>query len=432
MDTSSSVKHCGACDHPCGPDATCAMGRCKPRCGPKQVLCDGQCVALSVDENHCGACGRHCGGGRCEYGQCLPVVVTSGVEKPLAMVSDGTTLYWISANAVSTVPVDGARAPMVAHPTHGAASALPTRIVIDGDELFWVERSRTLDGDTERSLMKGLLDQGVVKQIEPLLVSPGYLGTVDASLGSVWVTKQPKAGLPTIGTIDRKGGGNAISYQASSEESFRLLAVVYYQQNNRVMTCRVSSCEPEVLPFPDALDMEANQDGLYVAIADKIMACLSTFCSRHDKRPVTVLSNQSPQRIALDDEGVYWSNTTSLNMCPLPKCSNAIGYPFAQGEVPDGPIAVDRDWVYYTTSNAAVATIRRVRKPLLGSPSSSVGQDAGTTGDKHARGLEVPLIKKTHGDHYPCPDNPTCAWRVDCGKRGCNSDAFISFVVHVP
>lgn len=74
VDPQSDAEHCGACDTPCAPEASCQAGTCVASCDAPEVGCDGTCHDLSNDEQHCGACDMPCPAGQpCVEGQCVAV-----------------------------------------------------------------------------------------------------------------------------------------------------------------------------------------------------------------------------------------------------------------------------------------------------------------------------------------------------------------------
>ena len=80
----TSNENCGACGHACKAGEMCSQKHCV--CDPSQtnccedgqVVCDGQCVALSSNPDHCGACGKKCPGVALDGGANVQVTCEKG------------------------------------------------------------------------------------------------------------------------------------------------------------------------------------------------------------------------------------------------------------------------------------------------------------------------------------------------------------------
>lgn len=76
VDTSTDVKHCGACGKACEAGQECKAGKCETTCEEKQTACGASCVDISSDVKHCGACDNACQTGySCQKGECSPCPV---------------------------------------------------------------------------------------------------------------------------------------------------------------------------------------------------------------------------------------------------------------------------------------------------------------------------------------------------------------------
>jgi hypothetical protein len=70
VDTQTDGRHCGECDHNCGPIDICVGGECVD-CEAGFFACEGECIDISNDPENCGGCGVACPDGRtCEGYQC--------------------------------------------------------------------------------------------------------------------------------------------------------------------------------------------------------------------------------------------------------------------------------------------------------------------------------------------------------------------------
>jgi hypothetical protein len=78
----------------------CLSGACQ--CPQETTACGGACANLQTDGVNCGRCGHGCQGGLCAAGVCQPfalvpeTVLKSLMVNPIAIASDGTTVYFSS------------------------------------------------------------------------------------------------------------------------------------------------------------------------------------------------------------------------------------------------------------------------------------------------------------------------------------------------
>jgi hypothetical protein len=69
VDLSADPAHCGGCNAPCPPGASCAGGTCA--CGGALMACGSSCVDTTFDSAHCGGCNSPCPSGAiCAASQC--------------------------------------------------------------------------------------------------------------------------------------------------------------------------------------------------------------------------------------------------------------------------------------------------------------------------------------------------------------------------
>jgi len=89
---------------------------------------------LQTDPKHCGRCGHDCLGGACNAGKCESVVVKGGLENPVDLVADATSVY-VTTRANGTVlriaKADGKTDVLASG--HKEARG----VTLDGQNLFW-------------------------------------------------------------------------------------------------------------------------------------------------------------------------------------------------------------------------------------------------------------------------------------------------------
>ncbi|MCU0692270.1 MAG: hypothetical protein MUF54_12795 [Polyangiaceae bacterium] len=116
----------------------------KVQCTAETLDCDGDprngCEANPMQSPvHCGACNHDCGGGQCDQGRCLPVVLATGLASPWAVNVDpyrDGRVYWtnqVEQGSVCSVSKAGGTVTV-----HASSQDKPAAIFVDSDALFWV------------------------------------------------------------------------------------------------------------------------------------------------------------------------------------------------------------------------------------------------------------------------------------------------------
>jgi hypothetical protein len=138
-----SVKHCGACGHPCPTGAfavtECRAGVCQISCTSGALDCnqnpeDGCEVNPLSDPKNCGGCGHDCLGGTCAAGKCQPAVIADDQSYPYGIALDGANVYFTSyeARTVSRLSKSGGAPEVVA-----TSTSYPLLVAADDRTLYW-------------------------------------------------------------------------------------------------------------------------------------------------------------------------------------------------------------------------------------------------------------------------------------------------------
>jgi hypothetical protein len=98
---------CASCELPTHSSPACTGTSCTLACDTGYHACTtmsvSSCVDFQNDASNCGSCGHSCGtGGTCSGGLCEPFTVFLGSDasvasKVIALVSDGTNVYWVNS-----------------------------------------------------------------------------------------------------------------------------------------------------------------------------------------------------------------------------------------------------------------------------------------------------------------------------------------------
>ncbi len=82
-------------------------------CELPQVACGDTCREVQRDPANCGECGHECASGACAEGRCQPTVVAAGTTSAysLAVVPDGSQVFWVEPQFVRRCPAAGCSTP---------------------------------------------------------------------------------------------------------------------------------------------------------------------------------------------------------------------------------------------------------------------------------------------------------------------------------
>lgn len=71
--TTVDPDNCGGCGIVCSPTQACSAGACSSSCLPGLTICNRSCVDVTTDNGNCGVCGHACPPGQgCSGGSCVP------------------------------------------------------------------------------------------------------------------------------------------------------------------------------------------------------------------------------------------------------------------------------------------------------------------------------------------------------------------------
>jgi hypothetical protein len=202
--------HCGAagtfCPRAKDGGAFCKDGHCEMACPPGRTLCDDKCVATAVDPANCGTCKHVCqygAGEGCIRGQCVArdtqwlatgLVSSLNPDRELpvdGLAVDGTRLYYsdIVAGTIISRPKAGGAPTVLA-----MNQREPRVIVLDDTYVYWSAR---LGAAVMRVKKSGGDPELVTAATEPTALaligdSIYFLAKSDATNYGLW--KAPKAG----------------------------------------------------------------------------------------------------------------------------------------------------------------------------------------------------------------------------------------------
>jgi hypothetical protein len=98
----------------------------------------GPCTTdLKSDQKNCGSCGHDCLGGTCNDGKCQPFVIATGQTQPSHLVIDNGVAYWTNqVGSVHSCAVAGCNGQPKYVSGIDAGNALPTGLDVQGNDVF--------------------------------------------------------------------------------------------------------------------------------------------------------------------------------------------------------------------------------------------------------------------------------------------------------
>jgi hypothetical protein len=264
------------CPAPPNAYGTCSgAGVCGYECTPSWYGdCDGQavngCESDSFSDGaNCGSCGRDCLGGACVQGVCQPAVVTSGHESLADLKVDATNVYFVERPvgnySVNSVPKGGGA---VTH-IYTSATYFPITLTIDATTAFW--RESWFDGTTNHYRINSVpLVGGVSTPVLDSAVSTGLPLECDAThlfFSLVAPTNE-------LRRIPKSGGPSDVVATGAVADLVVLDGYVYWVTSQEVRRVPVGG-------------------GTATTLA-------------------TLASTASGKAVAVDDQNVYWVETSTV------------------------------------------------------------------------------------------------------------------------
>lgn len=137
----------------------------------------GACIDLDTNPRHCGACNHDCGPGACKAGVCQAGVVVTEIEMLAALVvTDRHVYYQTGSGDLRRAPIAGGVAATLYASGASAPFGLGSNLVALGDWLYFSDRSKQLVARCP------LLGACAPQEVIGSFVVPTYLATLDGEL----------------------------------------------------------------------------------------------------------------------------------------------------------------------------------------------------------------------------------------------------------
>jgi hypothetical protein len=345
------------------------------------VPCDAN---VRADPHNCGRCGHDCVGGACIGGVCAPALLYTGGTPTGILVDGPNLVVTIQGGSADTGYVFRCEtASCQATATVLAAGQInPWFPVKQGGSAYWVNLG-SADAAAASGGVSGCLETGCPDS-GPGIYTPGAGpegGTVFTSLAAdstylYWTAITGLNGgafrcVPSecAATLAQLGGAFGVPYAIAVDPS----DLFWFDLNtNEVLRCSLPSCgdNPSIVADLSTAGpgVGVNFSGIALhggdvywteGVADGgVYYCPTSGCAGGPK--VMAKNQADPSFVAVDDSGVYWVNggDGTIVTCPYGGCTKPILVAKASAAF---AIALDEESVYFTqsTSNGAVFRVAK-------------------------------------------------------------------------
>jgi len=353
----AAVGACGGVqsnDGPCIADASTDEAAATP-CTP----CGSSCVDLSSDTHNCNRCGHDCLGGACSAGVCQPVALVDGQYNAAGLAIDLINVYWTNevSKTGSVLKASKDSIPNTVVVPVAAGLDNPVAVVVDATTIAWADAypggsvmsaATYGGGSTSLGSLAGTSAEGVAMD------ATNVYWTADADSG--FVMKTPRAGGPSVALASAQPGPYSIAVDATN---------VYWTNQNDGSLMRVALGGGSPTAF-DTTNARAHR----IAVDASRIYWTSYFDHVVMAAPLgggtsaIVASGQAHvQGIFVDADFLYWTTqaaqTNELGTVVMAPITG--GSPITLANVEEGAFSVvaDENAVYWTTYRK----VMKVAKP---------------------------------------------------------------------
>jgi hypothetical protein len=306
------------------------------------VPCNGNTAS---DPHHCGQCGHDCLGGACQAGKCQPVVIADGLSSPVVVAVDDASVYWVTSGVSDGAAATAPRESTLGRATKNGADRKtlyttetwrsPSGLVVDDGFAFYASGSGAIVRIDKRSGASTVLVQ------DPL----GPQGLVlDPAAGSViWVDE-----LPGVASLSRSGGTSIVLARTSGHD-LALDATSIFVAGTGIRRLPRTGC-------PGGTDCSTQvvagafrhvvADDAYLVGAEG-SAGVSQIAKESGAR--SSVTTETAEGIALDRDWIYWSTYNASGVIARKRKDSAVIEVLATGQSFPAGLTVDDGAVYWCT-----------------------------------------------------------------------------------
>lgn len=346
------------------PTPTCKGGACVCNL----TVCGGTCTDMTNDAKNCGACGHDCQGGVCSASVCQDITLASSqVSLSAAIATDGTDVFWGTADSVKRVPAGGGSTSVIASSLTSTTAA--NFLVVDSTNVYW----GNTNGGTIWTCSKSAVS------CTPTQVTSGLAGlaslTVDGS-NLYWGMTNYSTGKPLVQQCTKGScSPTTLANTTGSVNSAPGIAVdgsnVYWPSTDGSSTfyinvCTIGGCSlspTTLISSQPANSIAVDGSNVYWA-GGTIGQCDKTNPSKCNSSVKSLVSGQNPTALAVDNTTVYWSisgGSGDIRSCKIGGCG---GTATVKGSGPGSTswgLAIDTNSIFWT-NNGGSGSVMQIAK----------------------------------------------------------------------
>lgn len=309
----------------------------EPDGGSGAPSCNGD---LTQDPHHCGRCGHDCLGGACAAGKCSPLVIADGLSSPVGVAVDDASVYWVTSTPADTNVGRAAKSGADRRTLYTTDTwRSPSQLAVDASHVFYASNRGAIVSVDKGTGAFALLAQ------DPL--GPRGLALDVATATIVWVDE-----LPGLSSASTSGASSKLLARIAGADVALDATNVFVGGTGlrRIPRAGCPNASDCGAPLATGTVRHVVVDDAYLAGADES----GVFQMRKDGGERVLVSSDLSEGVAMDREWVYWSTSTANGVVSRRRKDCALVEVLATGQAFPSAITVDDGAVYWCARGAVM------------------------------------------------------------------------------